>query len=196
MALNSILAIETNSTAFAYKILNEISKNDWIEIVEISAAANAKNFLLFQTHDFKSLQILAERIEEKYSRASKKFIDSLDPQIIDLCLIENLDSKILPALISLEHHAIEESLIVLECQSICGILSALQLSLTNFALKICDLKLMRQTGGISQAFLTGATAQCRLAGPHLKQKFLAEYRPSQVECIEDLTPKLREFFSF
>ncbi len=195
MLLNSVLAIETNSTAFAYKILNEISQNTWIEIVEISAAANAKNFLLFQTHDFKSLQALVQKIEEKYGRASKKFIESLEPQIIDLCLIENIDPKILPALISLEQNPAGDALIVLECQSICGILSALELALKKFSLKICDLKLMRQTGGISQAFLTGAPDMCRLASPALKQKFLAEYRPANVECLENLTPKLREFFS-
>lgn len=196
MKPNSLLGIETNSTAFAYKLLDEISKNEWIEIVEVSSAANAKNFLLFQTEKLDHLKILTQKIEEKYGRASKNFVEMTEPQILDLCLIENAHPQILPALISLEQNWISEALVVVECQSICGILSTLQTALRDFDLQICDVRLMRQSGGISQVFLTGDSSKCRTASPILKQKFLAEYRPGQVECLENPSQKLREFFKF
>ena len=193
---SSLLAIETNSTAFAYKLLGEMSQNEWLEVVEISSAANGKNFLLVQAESFVQLKKLLSRIEEKYGRASKKWHEISDPQILDVSLIENADPEILPAMISLVQNPVEEALLVLECPSICGILSALQSALSEFGLKICDLRLMRQSGGICQAFLTGENAKCQAASPVFRQKFLAEYRPNQVECIENLSPKLREFFKF
>ncbi len=196
MKPKSLLAIEVVSTAFSYKILNEILENTWLETVEISSASNAKSAFIFQADDFQKLKTLKQRIEDKYGQPNRRILEIFSPQLFDLCLIEEAHSEILPALISLSQNPIEESFVVFETESLCAILTALQAALKTHTLKICDLKLFRQSGGMNHLFLTGSTQNCTKASAALKQLLLANYLVGHVELIATPVDKLRELFGF
>ena len=105
-------------------------------------------------------------------------------------------AEILPSFVALEQNPVAESLVVFESQSICAVLSALQLALEVYALKICDVKLARQSGGMNCVFLTGARNNCEQAGEALVQQLFSKYLIGHVEVIISPATKLREFFGF
>lgn len=196
MPSKSLFAVEIISAAFAYKILNEITENSWIEIVEICSGSNAKNILVFQASEFKKLKVLTERLEEKYGQPSRRILEIFSPQIFDLCLIEDVHPEVLLALSSLVQNPLEQSLVVFEAESICGSILAIDLVIKKFDLKLCDLKLMRQSGGMNHAFFTGKSESCEAAGEALKQLLFANYLIGQVEVIANPTSKVQDLFGF
>ena len=194
MKSKSLLAIEVVSTALTYKVLNEISENSWLELVEISSGSNAKNLLLFQADDYQKLQTLKQRIEEKYGQPSRRILEIFSPQLYDLCLIQDIKSEILPSLSALVQNPISESLVVFESESICATLSALQMGLSAHALKICDVKLSRQNGGMNSIFLTGTALAAAAASVALQQLLFSNYLVGHTECIASPGLQLRELF--
>lgn len=191
----SLLAIEVVSAAFAYKMLNEIVENSWLEIVEISSGSNAKNLLIFQSNDFQKIRILKQRIEDKYGQPTRRIFEVFSPQLFDLCLVKDLHPDILPALVALVQNPIEEGLVIFEAESVCASISALQTALKTYALKTCDLRLFRQSGGMNHLFLTGTIKNCEEAAAALKQQILANYLVGHVELVANPSSKLREHFS-
>ncbi len=196
MKSKSLLAVEVISTAFSYKILNEVTENAWLEVVEVSSGANAKNILIFQADDAQKLKTLKTRIEEKYGQPSRRVLEIFSPQIFDLCYIEEVHSDIFAALTSLVQNPVEQSLVVFETESICGTISGIDTVLKNHHLKLCDLKLVRQSGGMNHAFLTGSIADCVAAGAALKQLLFANYLIGEVEMIANPTAKIQQLFGF
>ncbi len=196
MNSKSLFMIEVISTAFSYKIFNEITENSWLETVELSSGANAKNLLVFQTSDFQKLKILAQRLDEKYGQPSRRILEIFSPQIFDVALIENAHPTILLSMSALTQNAVEGSVLVFEIESICGAIRGLDLALKNHQLKLCDLRLMRQSGGMNHAFLTGTAANCQAASEAIKQLMFANYMVGQVEVIEAPTSQFKEMFGF
>ena len=196
MKSKSLLAIEVISTAFAYKILNEVTENSWLEVVEISSGSNAKNILIFQADDAQKLKTLKIRVEEKYGQPSRRILEIFSPQIFDLCYLEEAHADIFPALISMVQNPVEQGLVIFETESICGIISGVDLVLKNHHLKLCDLKIVRQSGGMNHAFLTGSIAVCEAAGAALKQLLFANYLIGEVEMIANPTAQIRQLFGF
>ncbi len=196
MISKSLLAIEVISTAFSYKIINEILENSWLELIEISSASNAKNIFVFQSQDSSKMQLLKDRLDEKFGQPSRRVLEVFAPQLYDICFIPDARAEILMAMTGQLQNPVGEALVIFESQSICAVLTSMQLALQAHSLKICDLRLLRSSGGMNTLFLSGTSANCEQAAAALQQHLFSMYLVGHVEWIPNPNARLKELFSF
>jgi hypothetical protein len=86
-------------------------------------------------------------------------------------------------------------LLVIECQTVSGLLSAAHDLVSGFSLQVIELKMQRSCGG-GYGFFTGPSAACANAAELTRQKLKVALRDGRVELINNPPLAFREFFNF
>lgn len=186
----SILSLDLASRtpiAFGYRALELLTRRDDVRILEASPAGGG-TFLILAAGEERTLQELMIEF--------RRTLDGASPDLVnDHELLGGASTLLLEALYSLTGEALDESLVVIECQTISALLSISNLLIEAHALKPIEIKVHRGPNSGGYAFFTGSSAACGPAAEDARTHLRASLRVGAVEVIEAPSAEFRRHFN-
>lgn len=190
-ANRTIACIEVSSVAFGYRILDYLSKFQNISILEASPAGGGTFWILVsgKKSNFENLHVIV--------KASLDGIgDQASAHVLDHETIETSGQDLLEALYSLSSQRLEESLLIIESDSMSAVLAAAHFATTQYLLKMIEIKVSRGSRSGGHAFLTGSRSECESGGAAVRTKLMNRMSRGFVEVIDAPNEVFRQQFNF
>jgi hypothetical protein len=178
---------EVSNLTLGYKVLDAITRENHLRILEASAVSS-QAFLILIEASAEKLKMVDHRIAEVVSVYGKEGLRDCE-------ILPKVSQHLLPAYYSLLQQKLEESLLVLETETISGALFLANHLLEKDRLKIIELKVMRGSQGKCLAFFTGSREACDAGDQDIAALLKRTVRAGTVEVIHDPKPAFREFFN-
>jgi hypothetical protein len=183
----SLLVLEVSSIALGYAALAVLAAHADVRILDASPSGLGRFIILAQGE----LEILRDQLQKTRGK-----IDGTDAElVIDHELIEGADPEVLKALFSLAQNELEESLLVIETDTVAGLLSVSQILTQIHGLKPIDIKIQRGGNGGGYGFFTSSTAKVAPAAEDARTHLKSAMRKGHVETIENPVAGFRRFFN-
>lgn len=176
----SLLCLELKSIAIGYRALQIVSAE--AEILDASPAGD--RFLILATGDATKLDAVRDRVRSTVET----------DQLLDSEVIADGAPSLLEAFFHLSQAQADESLLVVDCASVSGLVGVANSILNTDGLLAIELKIKRFGGG-AYGFFTGPTRVCAPAGEEARTKLKRAMRDGQVEVIDELNANFRRFFN-
>ena len=190
-ANQTIASVEVSSIVFGYRIMDQLSKLENISILEASPAGGGSFWILVSGKKSSSDDLQA---------IVKTSLDGIGDQakahVLDHETIETSDHSLLEALYSLSAQKLEESLLMIESDSISAVLAAVQFAVRQRPLKMIEIKISRGSRSGGHAFLTGSRSACELGGEAARTKLKTRMSRGFVEVIGAPNEVFRQQFNF
>ncbi len=187
----NIACIEVSSTALGYRILDQVSKFNGVRIIEASPIGGG-NFWILAAGDRSTFASFQNLIKASIETVGKKIVALM----VDYEILELKDGLILEALYSLSAERLQEALLIVECDSVSGLLSSVQAIQEQHQLKLIEIKVSRGARTGAHAFLTGGLADCQLNAKIIRTNLNAKSRQGFVEVVEAPNDIFRKQFNF
>lgn len=183
-----LAAFEVSSVALGYRALDVISRADQIRILEASPISGGRFFILC-SGPAAALQSTIDAVRSAFgTKASEVLIDSV--------VVEKQAGAIGESLFSLAQVELGESLIVVECKTISGLLASAEAMLSFEGIDPIEMKIHRggTTGGYG--FFSSRTSIALPAAEEVRTRLKSAYREGDVQVIENPVAAFRQFFNF
>lgn len=181
----SFVCAEIASIAQGYIVLNSLTMSPHLRILDASPAGN--RFLIMALGP-------ADEVRTSVQRARDLFEGDVGVAL-DLEVTDGIVPQVLEALFSLPQIPLEESLVVVECSTVSGLVSVAQQLAGPHALKTIEIKILRSSDGRAFGFFTGSKEACIPAALDAETRMRAGGRHGHVEIIEEPTAGFRSFFN-
>lgn len=176
----ALLSIEMKSLTFGYRALDLVARR--ARILE-ATVIGAGRFL-----------ILAEGEVAALKSAFHDVHQAMDKEIVDHEVIDRADRRLLEATFSLAQMHLLKSLIVVEVESVSGLLSAAS-SLLASGIEIIEIKIHRAAFGGGYGFFTAADEKLAAAcAENVRTRLRQSMREGDVAIVEEPSAGLRAFF--
>lgn len=182
----ALASFEIDSITLGYRALSLATADLKIRVLEAAAVREARFLLLIEGPVDTVINASGD-----IRRLCETFADD---SLADFEIIENPHPRLLPALYSLEQTDMAESLIVMETDSVSGLLSVSQALLVR-GLEAIELKGGRGAFGGGVGFFTGPAMITAPAAEDARTRLKQAVRSGRVEVIDDASPTFREFFN-
>lgn len=185
---HSLACLEVASIAFGYRALKALTDNSDSSRVRILDASPAgSRFMILALGETDALTAAIRR-----ARAS---FDGAEPDlVIDVELIEGVHASVREAIFALPQVPLEDSLVVIECATVSGCLSAAQTLVSGHGLKTIELRVLRSSSGGAYGFFTGPKSTCASAAADALARAKTALRQARIEVIEAPSNEFRSFF--
>ena len=184
-AKTGFLIIEIKSIAIGYRVLQLVSKDNDVRVLEASPAGD--RFILLITGAPETLELRA--------REAKESLDANDKRIwIDQELITDCAPEIVEAFYHLPQVEAGEALIIVETETVSGLLASADSLVRGYGLKVIEIKIKR-TGGGAYGFFTGSSKDCAPGAAEIRTRLKRLMREGRAELIEKLSPTFRSQFN-
>lgn len=182
----SLAVFEIGSVALGYQALAAAARRAGVTIVEATPVRADRFLILLQgpAAELKSAQTDVRKLCETFSA----------DLLADVELIDAPDARLLPALFSLAQIEMKESLVVIECDSVAGLISVSQAMLKR-GLEVIELKGGRGAFGVGFGFFTGPAADTAPAAEDARTRLKQAVRNGRVEVIDSAPENFRAFFN-
>lgn len=182
----SLLVLETaklTNGLVAHETIAHESKD--IRILEASVVGEGR-FVILATGTVPELEAAAKAVRAK-----------LDPEegTLDQELIEKPSRSLFECALALTQQRIEESLVVIETETVSACFAIVQTLIDNHGLKPIELRI-RRSGRGAHGYLTGSTAACGPAAEEARTRLRSAFRIGAVEWFEQPSAALRAQFDF
>jgi hypothetical protein len=178
---STLLCLEIDSTALGYRVLKSISDPAGIRILEASQVG--KRFVILALGE---TNVLNERL--KFVEA--ELVEVRGEVAFRSALIEKIPTQVVEAVYNLPSQQAEESLIVVEADSVGELLSIARTLIDESRLSVIEIRIHRDGTGAHGVF-TGSVSGCRDALTQAKRQIVS----GRVELIENLSSSFRRFFN-
>lgn len=186
-----LACFEMTSVAYGYRALDVLTRTDTARVIEASVIGSGRFMILLE--DKLNLLISAEK------RLSDWCSSCLENPLLDGGVISGDPEETLQALYSLSQVGAQESLLVVESETVVGLLTAAQelrrSSPSERQIQIIELKLHRSSRSGGYGFFTGPKEQCLVAAEDVRVLWKRANRRGVVEVIESPSRSFREFFN-
>ena len=191
IANQTIACFEVSSVALGYRILDQLSKLPNISILEASLAGGGIFWILASSPNprLDDFQAIVKTSLEGIGDQSKA-------QVVDHETIETSDQNLLEALYSLSAQKLEESLLIIESDSLSAVLAAVHFATKQHQLTTIEIKVSRGSRSGGHAFLTGSQLECELARETACTKLTTRMSRGFVEVIDAPNEAFRQQFNF
>jgi hypothetical protein len=181
----SLASFEVASVVLGYRALSVLTQIEGLNILEASVFGGG-HFL-----------IMAQGREERLHLAAAKMRSALEGSNvgawIDHEVVQTIGDKLAKAVYSLLQTPLSEALVIIECETISGLLAASHTLMAEHKLKPIEIKISRTKRG-GYGFFTGTCAGCNSAVFDVEGKLRSTLRQGQIEVIENPPEGLRAFF--
>lgn len=186
--LNSGLAvIEILSPALGYRALDLVTQNPDLEVLEASAHGS-KVFTLLVRGEKSQLETALKTI-------SSSLVSTGTSSLRDSVLIDEIAPEIIDTYFSLHTLELTESLLIVECETLGGLLESAQKASANYKLKCIEIRNLRGDNPTALGFFTGSSADCVAASEGIKLALENHARKGIIEVISQPSPSFRSFFN-
>ena len=181
--------VELSSLPAGYRTLEILTRDSTLHVLEASPAGAGRFMVLYEGNkeSAKSFQHLLH---------SQLNVRGAGSEIIDHEVCPSHSAQIIEAVYSLAQVPLEESLIVLECDTISALLSASHVLLENYDLKPIEIKISRAFRGGGHAFFTGSAEKCGPAGEDVRTRLTQQMRSLSIDVIDQPGSRFRQYFNF
>lgn len=182
--IDSFLAcVEVNSIAFGYSVLAKIAGVPGVRILE-GSPAGARFVIL----------ALSERDDLKRTLSdARAALDGPDASMwLDTEICEG--GVVAEGLYALPVAPLSEALVVVEAESVSGLIASADTLVHGHGLSLIELKILRSSTGGAYGFFTGAIDACRAGAEAARARLRDAVRKGRVEVIENLSPEFRRHF--
>ncbi len=182
----SLGVFEVGSIALGYQALAAVTKDAAIQVLEASTVApNRFLILLHAPHE----NIKAAENELRHSCEAPRKDGLVDHEVV-----ASVHADLLPAFYSLSQQQLQDALVVVETDSVSGLVASAQTLLTSHSLTVIELKGTRGLQGKGIGFFTGPAAKVFPAAEDIRHRLKAAIRQGYVEVIANPSPSFRTFF--
>lgn len=183
----SIACFEIAAVSLGYKALDAITRRTGIRVLEASVLGPSR-FMILCSGETRVLEGLHAPVRGALDGgAAGMFIDH---EVID-----QIEPQALEGLYALSQVSLNESLVVIECGTVCGLLASAHAMIRSGGLSVIEIKLHRGAGRGGYAFFTGSAEGCLLAAEDARTRLRNSLREGSVEVIDSPAPGFREFFN-
>ncbi len=180
-------SFEIENLALGYQIFAKITQTLPLEVLE-ATIISAKRYLILVNGSLADLKLAYEKIQDS--------VDGFGPAaVLDHEIIECPHTDLLPAYYSLAQEEMQESLIVIQTDSVSSLLSVGDFLLRSHSLKIIEMKILKGSGDAAIGFFTGSQSECLVAGEEVRSKLKSTMRAGRVEVIEEASESFRRYFN-
>lgn len=179
---NAVACLEIGSIAFGYRILNEMASVPKSRIIEASPCGG--KFLILMTGAHDELNRAVHEARQKFD--SNSWVDS--------AVFEAKDQRVIEAFYALPQDPIDESLVVVDCETVSGCLEAAFTLVDKGGLTPIEIRVQRSSTGGAYGFFTGSTEKCTAVAESARHVLTSSGRKGQVEVIDRPAQAFREFF--
>lgn len=180
---SSIACLELRSLARGYQILNMITQNESLKVIEASAV-DAQKFLILVSGEQATL---AKALDEIARRAHGA--------ILDFEFLATPHASLLPSIYSLMQGEVAESVLVVETESASRILNCAQMLLNEHELTLLEIKIGRGLRGQGLAFFTGTRDNVVNGKTAVQAVLKGMNRVGIAEAIEEPTKNFKAYFN-
>ncbi len=179
----SLACLEIRSIARGYQILNLLSENSQLEILEASAV-DAQRFL-----------ILVEGEQARLAKAVDEVTRRAQHQVLDFEFLPVPPPALKQAIYSLQQVELKEALLVVETDTASRILSCAQLLLNEHNLTLVEIKVGRGLRGQGLGFFTGKNTDALNGKAAVEALLKGMNRGGAAEVISEPTAKFKSYFN-
>lgn len=187
----SLICIETISITSGFLALDYVTKVENLNLIEASPVANGRFLILAQMP-------LSDSTETSFDFSQVREVLNTDQpdSLVDHLHIPEMNLRLLPTLFSLSQCSNLQSLIVLETESVCGLIEATHLILENPRFTPFEVKIHRAAPCGGYALFSGPEDESLKMAEFVKAKLHHDLRMAKVECIVQPSHKLKRYFEF
>lgn len=177
---------EIGSIALGYQALASATRSAAVKVLEATPIRSSRFLILVE-----GTGADVKRAHSEVRRLCETFSADL---LCDVELIEGPEANLLPALYSLAQVEMKESLLVVETDSVAGLLAVSQ-ALLKRGLEVIELKGVRGAFGRGLGFFTGPLSMTGPAAEEVRTRLKQAVREGRVEVIDQAVPGFRQFFN-
>lgn len=182
-----LASFEIGSVVLGYRALDALTRKNGVRVLEASVAGGGR-FLIIAQGEETTLRLAMSEMRES--------ADGVGSQaVVDFELITDVHRSVPEALYALAQEPLEEALIVVECETVSGLLASAQALVHSHKMKAIELKVHRSSRG-GYGFFTGRQAECAAAVVDVEGRLRVAMRKGAIAAIEKPAPAFREFFNF
>jgi hypothetical protein len=179
----SLACLEIRSIARGYQVLNLLSENSGLEILEASPVDAQRFLILVEGEQAK----LAKAVDEVTRRAQSHFLDYE--------FLPSPQPALKQAIYSLQQVEIGDSLLVVETDTASRILSCAQLLMNENNLQLVEIKVGRGLRGQGLGFFTGKNSDALNGKAAVEALLKGMNRNGIAEVISEPTAKFKSYFN-
>ena len=183
----AIGSIEVKSVATGYRALDMLTKAGVKYILEAAPVGGGV------------FMILVEGGESDLRSSIQTLRSSLENggliSIVDSEVIEGAASEVLASAYSLAQQKLQESLVVVECQTISGLLSSLREMEMDHGLCLIETKIYRSGQAGGYGFATGPSLACASAVVDIRARLQNSMQQGTLEVIDQPVANFRSYFN-
>lgn len=183
----SVLCCDLRSVAAGYRVLDVLTRFESVRILEASPIGVGRFIIISQGE--------REKLEDRQRTLHSLIEGFVESPLVDQDLLHDVHESLLEGLYSLAQVSLEESLIVMECETVSGLLSIGHELTRAHELKPIELKIHRGGASGGFGFFTGKSEACAPAAEFIRAKLGHDLRRGQVELIDNPTKDFRRFFN-
>ncbi|MES2962629.1 MAG: hypothetical protein V4760_01985 [Bdellovibrionota bacterium] len=182
---STLLVFEAASTTTGFVAHEEIASVAGVRILDASQTGDGR-FVILASGPAESLETGVDAIHAK-----------LDPDsaIVDQEILEKIAPVVLESAFSLLQQRLEESLVVVETETVSGCFAVVHALVTHHGLKPIELRIRRSSQG-AHAYLTGSATACGPAAEEARTLLKVAMRKGSVEWFEKPSAALKSRFDF
>lgn len=182
-----LASIEIGSVVLGYRALDALTRQNGVRVLEASVAGEGRLLIIAQGEET-TLRLALNEMRES--------ADGVGSQaVVDFELIADVDRSVPEALYALAQVPLEEALIVVECETVSGLLASAQALVHSHGMKAIELKVHRSSRG-GFGFFTGPLSESAAAVVDVEGRLRVAMRKGAAAVIEKPAPAFREFFNF
>jgi hypothetical protein len=183
----TLACFEIASIPSGYRALDLLTREEGLRVLEASVAGGGRMVILVEGR--------AEQFAKVAPRLRQLIDGAADAGVIDHEIVEHFERGLSEALFSLAQVSLDEALVVVESDTVSGLLSAGQALVRAHGLKAIELKINRAAPG-GYGFFTGTSAHCASGAVDAEGRWRTKMRGGKVAVIDQPTAGFREFFNF
>lgn len=184
----ALASFDFSSIAFGYKALDVVTRANGASVLEASPSGNGR-FLIICSGPSDALQAVVNQLRSEFDGAMPEVL-------VDHALVSGGVEPMKEAIYSLAQVALDDSLVVVECETVSGLLAVAEHMLEIHQMKAIELKIHRGGASGGYGFFTGESAKAAVGAEDARASLRKTLRKGHVELIDRPSNAFREFFNF
>lgn len=176
---NDLLVLEALSIVDGYRLLNALPSTETLSVIDAEPIGSGRFLIVLRGRSKEFGAIL--KIAKDYGAAHE--------------LIEKIDQSVLDAVYSLAPSTLDESLIVIETETVGALLSLAQTLSTQHAVRAIEIRIRKSGSGGAYGYFTGSKKDCAPAAEDCRTRLRNSIREGEVEIFEEPTAAIRSLFA-
>lgn len=183
----SLMCLEFASVAAGYSALGALTKDESLRILDASPGGKGRFVVIVMG--------APQALAEGHERAKAALEGAAIELLVDHVIFESFDSRALEAVFSLAQAELGEALVVVETETVSGLLALTQRLVSNHELVPIDVRIDRASAGGGHAFFTGPSLKVGPAAEDARTLLRGALRQGKVEIVDQPSKTFRLHFN-